>query len=239
VIEKKDDNGKAEAKQRIRDAAIELWARQGYDAVSTRDIAKKAKVNLAMINYYFRGKMGLLKALAVEYSDRYYEVLERGVEPEQSVERYVGILVRNLIAFYRDNLLLALAVERTSDVENEELLEQRIRLAGARRPMVDSYFADLGLDPKDQPTMALFRGFLTRAILIHFQDRLAWEDQLKRRPKLREIEEREFGLTQPRYDDQFYEEFAQVLERFYVQGACAVAALRRKPGTETPTACGG
>jgi AcrR family transcriptional regulator len=239
VIDKKDDNGKIEAKQRIRDAAIELWARQGYAAVGTRDIAKKAKVNLAMINYYFGGKLGLLKALVVEYSERYYEVLERGVEAGQPVERYVGILIRNLIAFYRDNLKLALAVERTSDVENEELLELRIKLAGAHKPMVDNYFVDLGLDPTLRPVKAVFRGFLTKMVLMHFQERFAWEEQLRRKPKLREIEEREFGPSRDTYDDAFYEDYASVLERFYLQGACAVAALRRKPETAVPPACAG
>lgn len=239
MIEKKDDSSKAEAKERIRDAAIELWARQGYAAVSTRDIAKKAGVNLAMINYYFGGKLGLLKALVVEYSDRYYEVLERGVEPGVPVERYVGILIRNLIAFYRDNLQLALAVERTSDVENEELLELRIKLAGAHKPMVDNYFVDLGLDPARRPVMAVFRGFLTRMVLMHFQDRFAWEEQLKRKPKLKEIEERELGPSRDTYDDAFYEDYAGVLERFYLQGACAVAATLRPPDATPAPGCRG
>ncbi|MFO7652151.1 MAG: TetR/AcrR family transcriptional regulator [bacterium] len=238
-VDKSNDTPKPDAKQRIRDAAVELFAHQSYAAVGTRDIAKKAGVNLAMINYYYGGKMGLLKALIMEYTTLYYELLERGVDPSQPVERYVSILIRNLVVFYRENLMLALAVERTAEVENEELQGLRIKLAGAHKPMVDNYFNDLGLDPAHRPVMAVFRGFLTKMVLMHFQERFAWEEQLKRRPKLREIEEREFGKSDDRYDDAFYEQYAQVLERFYLQGACAVAATLRKPDAAPPPACGG
>lgn len=226
LTDKTKDTAKPDPKQRIRDAAVELFAYQGFSAVGTRDIAKKAKVNLAMINYYFGGKLGLLKALLTEYVNRYYEVLERGAGPSEDVEAYVSALIRNLIAFYREHLLLAVAVERTTDIENEELQELHIRLAGAHRPVVNNYFRDLGLDPDDRPTMAVFRGFLTRMILMHFQAQLQWERQVRRRPKLKQLEQSELGECESACDDAFYEGFAQVLERFYIQGARAVAQLR-------------
>ena len=233
-VDKSSDTLKPDAKQRIRDAAVELFAHQNYAAVGTRDIAKKAGVNLAMINYYYGGKLGLLKALVTEYVNRYYEVLERGAGPSEDVAVYVSGLIRNLIAFYREHLLLAVAVERTTDIENEELQELHIRLSGAHRPLVNNYFRDLGLDPADRPTMAVFRGFLTRMILMHFQSRLQWEEQVRRQPRLKQLEERELGECEDRCDDAFYEGFAQVLERFYIHGARAVAELRGKTAPVKP-----
>jgi len=50
-----------EAKDRIFDAAKSLFARKGYAAVSVREIAKKAKVNISMLNYYYGGKIGILR----------------------------------------------------------------------------------------------------------------------------------------------------------------------------------
>ncbi len=219
----------ADAKQRIMDAAVELLAHRSYAAVSTRDIARKAGVNLAMINYYYGGKLGLVKALVTEYVNRYYEVLDKGIGPSAEVETYVSRLIRNLIAFYRENLLLAVAAERTTEIENAELQELHIRLSGAHRPMVNNYFRDLGLDPDDRPTMAVFRGFLTRMVLMHFQARLQWQEQVRRRPRLKQVEERELGECADDCDDAFYEGFARVLETFYIRGARAVAELRRRP----------
>ena len=38
----------------IIDIAEQLFALQGYDGTSVRDIASKANINVAMISYYFK-----------------------------------------------------------------------------------------------------------------------------------------------------------------------------------------
>lgn len=50
-------------KSKIIAIAEELFAELGFDATSTRLIAKKADVNIAMLNYYFGGKEGLYMAI--------------------------------------------------------------------------------------------------------------------------------------------------------------------------------
>src|SRR3954469_20562905 len=45
-----------ETKAKILDAAFRRLAREGYAALSTREIAKDAGVNHALINYHFRTK---------------------------------------------------------------------------------------------------------------------------------------------------------------------------------------
>ncbi len=49
-----------DTKLKILIVANELFSRQGFDGVSVRDIAKKADVNVASINYHFKNKLGLL-----------------------------------------------------------------------------------------------------------------------------------------------------------------------------------
>jgi len=49
-------------KKKLLIAAISLFAEYGYDKISIRDIAKKAKVNSAMISYYFGSKQQLYDA---------------------------------------------------------------------------------------------------------------------------------------------------------------------------------
>lgn len=53
-------------KHHIINAAIELFARKGFEGTSVRDIAAGADVNLAMINYYFGSKEGLFQQLVDE-----------------------------------------------------------------------------------------------------------------------------------------------------------------------------
>lgn len=65
-----DSGVRTRTKERILDAAEELFAEHGYAATSLRDISAKAGVNLAAINYHFRSKEGLLEA-----------VIDRRLEP--------------------------------------------------------------------------------------------------------------------------------------------------------------
>jgi AcrR family transcriptional regulator len=53
-------------KEHIMNAAIELFAEKGFEGSSIRDLAAKADVNVAMVNYYFGSKDKLFEAL-VEY----------------------------------------------------------------------------------------------------------------------------------------------------------------------------
>ncbi len=60
----------ADIRQQIMDAAIELFAQQGYAATSIRQIADGVGVNSAMVHYYFGNKEALL-----------YEVMDQSLEP--------------------------------------------------------------------------------------------------------------------------------------------------------------
>ncbi|MBL4819671.1 MAG: TetR/AcrR family transcriptional regulator, partial [Gammaproteobacteria bacterium] len=50
-------------KQKLLDAARQLFISCEFKAVSVRQIAKSAGVNGAMVNYYFGGKRGLYLAM--------------------------------------------------------------------------------------------------------------------------------------------------------------------------------
>ena len=60
----------SDAKERIVAAAIQVVAREGLVATSTRKIAAEAGVNLAMLHYYFGNKEDLLAAV-------HYEIMQR------------------------------------------------------------------------------------------------------------------------------------------------------------------
>jgi AcrR family transcriptional regulator len=53
----------SDTKNRILDVAEDLFAEQGLDRVSVRDITDTAQVNLAAVNYHFGGKEDLIAAV--------------------------------------------------------------------------------------------------------------------------------------------------------------------------------
>lgn len=52
-----------EARSRLLDAALVLFAKQGFAQTSTREIAAAAQANVASISYYFGDKAGLYRAV--------------------------------------------------------------------------------------------------------------------------------------------------------------------------------
>jgi AcrR family transcriptional regulator len=55
-----------DARARLLQAGLQLFARQGYSQTSTRELAVAAKVNVAAISYYFGDKAGLYRAVFFE-----------------------------------------------------------------------------------------------------------------------------------------------------------------------------
>jgi len=71
-----------EKQLQIMEVAEELFANNGFNGTSVRDIAEKAKVNLAMISYYFGSKEKLLEAIFEHRGDTTKLILENIVSKE-------------------------------------------------------------------------------------------------------------------------------------------------------------
>jgi TetR/AcrR family transcriptional regulator, regulator of cefoperazone and chloramphenicol sensitivity len=65
-----------ETRQRIIEAAIELFGERGFAAASTRDIAARAGVNAPALQYYFENKEGVYCACAEYIAARVWARLE-------------------------------------------------------------------------------------------------------------------------------------------------------------------
>ena len=52
-----------ETRARLLNAAARLFAERGFAKVTVRDICKKARANVAAVNYHFGGKDGLYRAV--------------------------------------------------------------------------------------------------------------------------------------------------------------------------------
>ena len=57
----------SESKRRLLDAAEQLFADRGFEAVSVRDVTQAAKANVAAVNYHFGSRDGLIALVATRY----------------------------------------------------------------------------------------------------------------------------------------------------------------------------
>lgn len=78
-------------KEKLLRAATELFARNGYDGVSIREISEAAGVNSAMISYYFGGKRGLYSAALIAQLEELRDFLSldaEALDPRAVFRRY-------------------------------------------------------------------------------------------------------------------------------------------------------
>jgi TetR/AcrR family transcriptional regulator len=96
--------------QKIFEAATDLFLEKGVDRTSVRDIASKAGINLALMNYYFRSKENLFDAiftnLVKKNTKELIKIMDSDLELSEKISQYVStyidILLRNplLVSFF-------------------------------------------------------------------------------------------------------------------------------------------
>ena len=105
----------AARRERVIDAALELAAEGGYDAVQMRDVAGRAQVALGTIYRYFSSKDHLLAAAQVEmWRDQADRFSQRPPEGATAADRVVTVMERAMRGVEREPLRTAALVTATS-----------------------------------------------------------------------------------------------------------------------------
>ncbi len=129
---KKKRSGES-AEKKIVEAARKLFTEKGYYAIKTRDIAKEAGINLALLNYYFRSKEKLFAIIMKENTVRFMQIITEIVDDEKtSIEKKISMLVTNYIDMLSLNPDMPLFI-----MSHAQRDDQRIRM---REKMMSSFF---------------------------------------------------------------------------------------------------
>jgi len=123
------DRKKENARKKIMKVATALFAKKGFDAATVDEIAAKARVNKALIYYYFKNKDDLLTKIFDNFMEeglvRFQKLFSRIESKEvfDSMDR-VGEMMRILLGFM---------------MENEELLKIMLMesIKGKRDPFLE------------------------------------------------------------------------------------------------------
>lgn len=121
-------------RENLIESAERLFAARGFDGVSVRDIANDAKVNSALVGYYFGGKQGLLAEVYTRHCAPLKNERER-LLAGYSADRRAPSLEEVLDAFIRPSLEgtadddgrpTFLRLRAILSVENSAILEQLV-----------------------------------------------------------------------------------------------------------------
>ena len=92
-----------ETRERLLSAASRLFAERGFAKVTVRDICRRARANVAAVNYHFHGKSGLYEEVlrsAIEVMRGTTEAAQRaggGRPPAEQLETFVAIFLQRVV----------------------------------------------------------------------------------------------------------------------------------------------
>ncbi|GGU27183.1 TetR/AcrR family transcriptional regulator [Streptomyces daghestanicus] len=90
----KQHRRRGDTRQRIQDVALELFAEQGYEKTSLREIAERLEVTKAALYYHFKTKEEILVSLFEDLTQPMGELIEWGLEQPRSLETKQEIVRR-------------------------------------------------------------------------------------------------------------------------------------------------
>lgn len=90
-------------KKKTIEAAIKLFAKQGYNGTSTLQIAKVAGVSQATVFKYFKTKEDLLYSITLPVLPKLYLVFLGRVQNANSIQELIRYIVRDRFEFLEEN----------------------------------------------------------------------------------------------------------------------------------------
>lgn len=198
-------------KQRILDAAILLFAKKGYAGVGVREVAREANVNIAMISYYYEGKIGILRSIIEEYFDRFHlsiaEIDFASHTPEDNLRELIG----RIIDFIRENTELAMVMYNELPLDIPQITELKAERISAMIRNLSGLIHQFGIDPTDPSKISMIGPSLIGMIFTNF--------------RAQSVVRQAFGVD---IDDAYYERLKNTLATLFLEGVKGVVAEMKK-----------
>lgn len=118
-----------QTRRRILDVALELFACQGYDRTSLREISERLGFSKAALYYHFRAKEDILRALAGSLVDEIERIAQTAAaNPDRSLAARAAVL-RDLLDLLLDNRATAeLLLSEHQVLGHTDLGERAVRV---------------------------------------------------------------------------------------------------------------
>ena len=130
----------------ILNAALQLFAARGYDAVGVQEIVEAAGITKPTLYHYYGSKQGLLKALLETYQQPLTEAVQTAADYHGDLPRTLELLTEAYFTFARQNpvfyrmLLAVYFAPRDSEAH-----QQVTRWNEQQHAMVEALFAAAAL----------------------------------------------------------------------------------------------
>ncbi|MCT2534997.1 forespore capture DNA-binding protein RefZ [Aquibacillus koreensis] len=133
---------KNETKQKVMDAACTLFYNKGYHGTSVRDIAKKASVNVSLINYYFSSKQGLLESAVITYYEEYLIQIEQSLAETESLQAMVRLkkMIEAIIQYKQKRHQFTCFIQRELTIDSIFVREMMVTYLAKENYLISKLF---------------------------------------------------------------------------------------------------
>ena len=129
-----------ETRQRLLNAAAELFAEKGFHNVTVRELCQAAGANVAAVNYHFRDKLGLYKEVVQMAANAMHrgkvEVIEAAepLPPEERLRTYIRLTLHHLLDPHEESWMEKLIAREMMDPTPalDLIIEKGIKPTGQR-----------------------------------------------------------------------------------------------------------
>ncbi|WP_406465494.1 TetR/AcrR family transcriptional regulator [Streptomyces sp. NBC_01622] len=129
---------RGDTRQRIQDVALELFAEQGYEKTSLREIAEHLDVTKAALYYHFKTKEEILVSIFEDLTQPIEDLIEWGREQPHTLETKQEIVRRYSVALDGATPLFRFMQENQATVRDLRIGERfKERMRGLREIVID------------------------------------------------------------------------------------------------------
>lgn len=119
---KKEKQINQNSEQKIISVATEMFANNGFDGTSIRDICKKADVNISMISYYFGGKEELYAKIVSGIVEKIITYMKHNMHIDELMPKFDKISKADKINFLYTALDFIIEYFYSDKISDSELM---------------------------------------------------------------------------------------------------------------------
>lgn len=208
------DQGGVESRERIKRAAIKLFAKRGYHATGMRKLAAEAEVNVAMINYFFGSKKGLLKELL---DDFFGPILAMGRElasANEPIEDRLRRFIKAAVAYYQTNSEMLIVFLTMAPHDDPTVIQFKAAWAKQMYGLLNAHLAQ----PVQEVTGRRFPLEVVGPGLVSLM-----ASHFLLRPVVQEVGKVQFG-------DDFYQAYPDIIADLFLNGLNGLCDLNKLDG---------
>ncbi len=169
---------RADTRSRLREVALQLFAEQGYEKTSLREIAERLGVTKAALYYYFKSKEDIVRSLVEDYIAEIDSLIAWGKDQPRSPATRAEIVSRYLEIVANGTAVFRLLHQNQAAVTSLAAAKERGELFRERMDTLVDLLTEPGAAVADQVRAASCL-MTVSFCCMHYQDRVADPAELR------------------------------------------------------------